>query len=34
MEVTGDFYDPKVTTKTLPVIEETLQILGTKPNTR
>ena len=34
MEVTGDFYDPKVTTKTLPVIEETLQILGTKPATR
>ena len=34
MEVTGDFYDPKVTTKTLPVIGETLQILGTKPNTR
>ena len=34
MEVTGNFYDPKVTTKTLPVIEETLKILGTKPNTR
>ena len=34
MEVTGDFYDPKVTTKTLPVIGETLQILGTKPTTR
>ncbi len=34
MEVTGDFYDPKVTTKTLPVIQETLQILGTKPTTR
>jgi hypothetical protein len=34
MEVIGDFYDPKVTTKTLPVIGETLQILGTKPNTR
>ena len=34
MDVTGDFYDPKVTTKTLPVIEETLQILGTKPATR
>jgi len=31
MDVTGDFYDPKVTTKALPVIEETLQILGTKP---
>jgi len=34
MEVIGDFYDPKVTTKTLPVIGETLQILGTKPATR
>jgi len=34
MEVTGDFYDPKVTTKALPVIGETLQILGTKPATR
>jgi len=34
MEVTGDFYDPKVTTKTLPVIEETLKMLGTKPTTR
>jgi hypothetical protein len=34
MDVTGDFYDPKVTTKTLPVIGETLQILGTKPTTR
>jgi hypothetical protein len=34
MEVTGDFYDPKVTTKALPVIGETLQILRTKPSTR
>lgn len=34
IEVVGDFYDPKVTTKTLPVIGETLQILGTKPATR
>ena len=34
MEVTGDFYDPKVTTKTLPLIGKTLQILGTKPVTR
>ncbi len=34
IEVTGDFHDPKVTTKTLPVIEETLKILGTKPATR
>jgi hypothetical protein len=31
MEVTGDFYDPKVTTKTLPVLKDTLEILGTKP---
>ncbi len=34
MDVIGDFYDPKVTTKTLPVIGETLQILGTKQNKR
>ncbi len=34
IEVTGNFHDPKVTTKTLPVIGETLQILGTKPATR
>jgi hypothetical protein len=34
IEVVGDFYDPKVTTKTLPVIGETLQILGAKPATR
>lgn len=33
MEVTGNFDDPVVATKTLPVIEETLQILGTKPKT-
>ncbi len=33
MEVTGNFNDPKVETRTLPVIEETLQILGTKPAT-
>ncbi len=32
IEVTGDFYDPKVTTKTLPVIGETLKILGAKSN--
>jgi len=31
MNVTGNFNDPKVTTKTLPVIESTLQILGAKP---
>jgi len=30
MEVTGNFYDPKITTKTLPVIKETLEILGTR----
>lgn len=31
MNVTGNFHDPKVTTKALPVIESTLQILGAKP---
>jgi hypothetical protein len=30
MDVTGDLYDPKVTTKTLPLIGETLNIFGTK----
>jgi len=30
MDVTGDIYDPKVTTKTLPLIEQTLNIFGTK----
>jgi hypothetical protein len=34
MEVTGDFYDPDVQTKALPVFGETLSILGTKPDTR
>jgi len=34
MDVTGDLYDPKVTTKTLPLIEQTLQIFGTKPETQ
>jgi len=34
MDVTGDLYDPQVTTKTLPVIEQTLQIFGTKPDTQ
>ena len=34
MEVTGDLYDPDVQTKTLPVIGNTLRILGTKPETR
>ncbi len=33
MEIAGNFHDPEITTKTLPVIEETLQILGTKPAT-
>jgi hypothetical protein len=34
MEVTGDFYDPDVQTKALPVIRDTLKILGTKTDTR
>ncbi|MCP4258188.1 MAG: hypothetical protein GY774_11930 [Planctomycetes bacterium] len=34
MKVTGDFYDPDVKTETLPVIGETLKILGKKPDTR
>jgi len=34
MDVTGDLYDPKITTKTMPVIEQTLQIFGTIPGTR
>ncbi|MBA7697022.1 hypothetical protein ES703_105680 [subsurface metagenome] len=29
MEVTGNFYDPQVETRTLPVIKDSLQILGT-----
>ena len=29
MEVTGPYYDPQVETKTFPVIEDSLQILGT-----
>ena len=33
MEVTGNFDDPDVKTKALPVIGETLQILGTRPKT-
>lgn len=33
MEVTGNCYNPKITTKTLPVLEETLQILGTPATT-
>ena len=31
MEVTGNVYDPQVETRTLPVIKDSLQILGTKP---
>jgi len=33
MKVTGDFYDPDVQTEALPVIRETLRILGKKPDT-
>jgi hypothetical protein len=29
MEVTGNVYDPQVTTTTLPVIKEAAEILGT-----
>jgi len=32
MKVTGSVYNPKVETKTFPVIEDSLQILGTKPS--
>ena len=31
MDVTGNVYDPQVTTRTLPIIEDTLEIIGTKP---
>ena len=31
MNVTGSFHDPTVTTRTLPVIESTLEVLGGKP---
>ncbi len=34
MKVTGDLYDPDVQTEALPVIGETLRILGKKPDTR
>jgi hypothetical protein len=34
MDVTGDFYDPKITTKTLPLIDQTLQIFGAKSGTQ
>ena len=30
IEVSGDFHNPVVKTKTLPLIQETLQILGTR----
>jgi len=33
VDITGNLYDPKITRRTLPVIEETLQILGTRPAT-
>jgi hypothetical protein len=31
MEVTGDYHDPKVTTKTLPVLQQTLDLFRGKP---
>ncbi len=31
VEVKGNVYDPQVTTRTLPLFEDSLQILGTKP---
>jgi hypothetical protein len=31
MEVTGDYHDPKVTTKTLPVLQQTLDLFSGKP---
>jgi len=31
MQVTGNAYDPHVETKALPVIEDSLKILGTRP---
>ena len=31
IDVTGDFHDPKVETMTLPVLKDSLEILGTKP---
>jgi hypothetical protein len=34
MDVTGDLYDPKITTKTLPLIDQTLKIFGTKSDTQ
>jgi len=32
LEVTGDFYDPQIATRPLPVIEETFWLLGGKPD--
>ena len=34
MEVTGNVHDPVITTRTLPVIKDTLDILGTRPAKR
>lgn len=34
MDVAGDLYDPQITTRTLPVIRKTMEILGTKPSSR
>ena len=31
IEVVGDLHDPKITTETLPVIGDTLQVLGARP---
>lgn len=31
IDVSGNIHDPKITTETLPVIKETLQVFGTKP---
>jgi len=31
VDVTGDLYDPQVTTKTLPVIRDALEVFGAKP---
>ncbi|MCK4752219.1 MAG: AsmA-like C-terminal domain-containing protein [Planctomycetes bacterium] len=32
LDVTGSFYEPEVKTKTLPVIKETLELIGTRPD--
>ncbi len=34
MNVTGNVYDPQVTTRALPVIKDSLRLLGTKPPTQ